>query len=444
MPTAVEVRDALDLAHREEWGRVLASTARLLGGDLGLAEEATQEAFVAALATWPQRGIPTRPGAWLTATARRKALDAVRRDTTLRRKLPLLAADERTRDTVDADVSDAMFPDDRLRLVFTCCHPALAPESRAALTLRLVCGLTTAQIAHAFLVPEATMAARITRAKKKIAATSIPYRIPSGDDLDERTDDVLSVVHVLFTAGHTSTEGGPLVSPVLVERSLDLARVLATLLPDDPEVLGLLALLELTDARRDARLDADGELVVLADQDRTRWDAEELAHGLAMLDRALALTSLDRPSGRFLLQAALAAVHAEAASWDDTDWPSAVLLYERLLAVWPSPVVALNRAVAVGYAVGPHAGLVELEAVARDPALARFHYVAATRGELLARLGRRDEARRALEAAVVDCPSPTERRHLQRRIAELSDPATGASGSATTVTQRPRRQTPAG
>lgn len=412
MPTTA-VAEALDEAHRREWGLVLAATARLVGGNLDIAEEATQEAFVAALEVWPHRGVPQRPGAWLTATARRKALDRVRRDATLRRKLPALA------EPAPAEEVDVI-PDDRLRLVFTCCHPALAPEARAALTLRLVCGLTTPQIAHAFLVAEATMAARITRAKKKIAATSIPYRVPEGEELTARRDDVLSVVHLLFTAGHTSTEGGPLVSEALVDRSLDLARVLATLMPDDPEVLGLLSLLELTDARRAARLDGDGELVLLQDQDRSRWDGVELEHGLAMLERGLQRTSPEQPAGRFLLQAALAAVHAEAPSWEQTEWRGAVMLYDRLLVAWPNPVVALNRAVAVGYAQGPAAGLAALDALSNEPAIARYHYLPAARAELLQRQGRDDLAADELRTAITLCPSAIERRHLERRLAVLT------------------------
>jgi RNA polymerase sigma-70 factor (ECF subfamily) len=418
VPERRDVQQAVEEAHRGEWGRVLAATARFVGGDLSLAEEATQDAFVAALQTWGERGIPNRPGAWLTATARRKALDVVRRDAVLRRKLPTLAATAPGPATDDDQETDVI-PDDRLRLVFTCCHPVLAPEARSALTLRLVCGLSTGEIARAYLVPEATLAARITRAKKKIAAASIPYRVPEGPDLADRTDDVLTVVHLVFTAGHTATAGDDLVRADLVARSLDLARVLASLMPDDPEVLGLLALLELTDARREARLGAAGELVLLEDQDRARWDQTSIAHGLAMLDRGLRLTGPDHPPGRFLLQAALAAVHAEAATWDDTDWAAAVLLYDQLLAVWPSPVVALNRAVAVGYAQGPADGLAALDLLADEPLLARYHYLPVARAELLRRLGRVAEAADAYREALTLVTAEPERRHLQRRLDEL-------------------------
>lgn len=411
-----QVRETVDRAHRDEWGRVLAAAARLAGGDLGLAEEATQDAFVAALETWGERGIPARPGAWLTATARRRVLDRLRRESTLRGKLPLLLAD----DVDDVDEVDAI-PDDRLRLVFTCCHPALAMESRTALTLRLVCGLTTAEIARAFLVPEPTMAARLTRAKKKIAAAGIPYRVPGPADLAERLDGVLTVVYLAFTAGHTAGDGGDaLVRDDLVSRSLDLGRVLAILLPDEPDVLGLLALMTLTDARRATRVDADGRLVLLADQDRSRWDADVIRHGLALLDRALGLIGPDRPAGRFVLQAAIAAVHAEAGTFAETDWAAVVALYDRLRVVWPGPVVEVNRAVALSYLSGPEAGLAALDLLRDDPRLASFHYLPAARADLLRRLGRRDEAAQSYAEALAGCPGGPERAFLAARLAEVT------------------------
>lgn len=424
MPTAAEVNEALAQAHRGEWGIVLAATVRLTGGDLGMAEDATQDAFVAALRSWPTDGIPGRPGAWLTAAARRKALDAVRRAATLQAKLPLVAERSSPAEEPDhrAGEESPMVVDDRLRLVFTCCHPALAPEARTALTLRLVCGLTTAQIARAFLVSEPTMAARLTRAKKKVSAAGIPYRVPQEADLPERLDDVLSVVHLVFTAGHTSPSTSGLVDDDLVGRALDLSRVLCALMPDEPEALGLLALLELTDARRAARVDDAGELVLLEHQDRSRWDRGEIAHGLSLLDRAMGRVSSSRPPGRFVLQATLAAIHAEALTWSDTDWPSAVLLYDRLLAAWPSPVVRLNRAVAVGYASGAEAGLAEVTRLADDPALAGYHYLPAARADLLRRLGRLDEAADAYREALAQQPSETERRFLTRRLADVDPP----------------------
>ena len=415
-----DVAAAVEQAHRREWGLVLAATARLTAGDLDIAEEATAEAFVAALETWGSRGIPERPGAWLTATARRKALDRLRRATTLRAKLPLLIGSELDAETsYDMEPSDSI-PDDRLRLVFTCCHPALAPEARIALTLRLVCGLTTSEIARAFLVPEPTMAARITRAKKKITGANIPYRVPTAEDLPPRLDGVLSVVHLVFTAGHTSSEGDDLVRTDLVSRALDLSRVLATLLPDEPEVLGLLALLELTDARSPARLDASGRLVLLEQQDRTVWNAAEIAHGSAMFDRALEKLA-GRPPGRYVLQAAIAAVHTESLSWAATDWAAVLSLYDQLRTVWPSPVVEVNRAIALAFVAGPEAGLARLDQLGDDDRLADYHYLPAARANLLRRLGRTDEAAAAYRAALSLRPAPAEVEFLERQLAELGD-----------------------
>jgi len=412
-----DVVAAVEQAHREEWGRVLATVARLLDGDLATAEECTQEAFEQALRTWGERGVPRSPGAWLTTTARRRALDRVRREAVLRARLPDLVVDE----VEDPETEEAAVAvDDRLRLVFTCCHPALAPESRTALTLRLVCGLTTDDIARTFLVPEPTMAARITRAKKKVATARIPYRVPSDDELPERLDGVLTVIHLAFTAGHTSP-GPELVRADLVARALDLARVLAVLMPDEPEVLGLLALLELTDARRAARVDAEGRLVLLEDQDRSLWDHEAMARGDALVVRGLRLTGPDRPAGRFLLQACIAGAHAEAVTWESTDWRATALLYERLAEVWPSPVVEVNRAVAVSFADGPEAGLAVLDAVAGDPALRSWHYLPATRADLLRRIGRREEAAADYRRALGMVSDGAERAFLRGRLAEVQD-----------------------
>jgi RNA polymerase sigma-70 factor (ECF subfamily) len=418
---SAEVRGALAEAHRRQWAFVLAATVRL-AGDLDIAEECVQDAFVAALTSWTQRGIPANPGAWLTATARRRALDALRRDQTLRRKLPLLVGtDPATSDPLDgagegeeADMSQ--LPDDRLRLIFTCCHPALAPEAQVALTLRLVCGLTTPEIARAFLVSEPTMAARITRAKKKIALARIPYRVPPAHELPDRLDAVLTVTHLLYTTGHTAPTGDQLVRADLVERSLDLARMLYTLMPDDREVRGLLALLLLTDARRVTRTAADGRLLLLEEQDRTRWDRQAIGEGRQLVDQAL---RRGRP-GRFALQAAIAAVHAEAPSYADTDWPEVLGLYNLLLAVWPSPVVALNRAVAVAMVQGPAAGLAALEEIADDPHLATYPYLAATRADLLRRLGRAQDAAQAYRTALTLANNAAEKDFLTRRLAEVA------------------------
>jgi RNA polymerase sigma-70 factor, ECF subfamily len=395
-------------AHRREWARVLAATVRVTR-DLDLAEECVQDAYARALTVWADR-IPDNPAAWLTTTARNQALDELRRAATLRGKLPLLVEPE-----PDAP-SRTVFPDDRLRLVFTCCHPALALDSQVALTLRLVCGLTTGEVARAFLVPEPTMAARLTRAKKKIAAARIPYRVPPPAELPVRVDAVLRVVHLLYTMGHTAASGAELQRQDLVARALDLARMLRLLLPAHPDVAGLLALVLLTDSRRETRVAEDGRLVLLEEQDRGRWDRTAIAEGAALVREALRA----RPPGRFALQAAIAAVHAESPSWADTDWREIVALYALLEQQWPSPVVALNRAVAVGLAEGPAAGLAALEPLGAEPQLARYGYLAAARADFLRRLGRADEARLAYEEALLLTENEVERRFLEGRLAALT------------------------
>jgi RNA polymerase sigma-70 factor (ECF subfamily) len=404
-------------AHRHEWAFVLAATVRVTR-DLDLAEECVQDAYAQALTTWSEKGIPRNPGAWLTTVARRRALDVRRRDATLHRALPLLLDDqlEPGPDELAVADPDGDVPDDRLRLIFTCCHPALAEEAQVALTLRLLCGLTTAEVARAFLVTEPTMAARITRAKKKIAAARIPYRVPPADELPARIDAVLTVVHLLFTTGHTAPAGADLVRRDLVERSLDLARILRTLLPHNPDVAGLLALILLTDARRATRVSHDGRLVLLADQDRTRWDRSAIREGIALVREALR----HRPPGRFALMAAIAAVHAEAPSWEDTDWREVVALYNLLVQIWPSPVVALNRAVAIGLAHGPAAGLAALDDLAAEPQLAGYGYLAAARADFLRRAGRNAEALEAYQEALLLTENAVERDFLTGRIQELS------------------------
>jgi RNA polymerase sigma-70 factor, ECF subfamily len=396
-------------AHRREWARVLAATVRITR-DLDLAEECVQDAYARALSAWPD-GIPANPAAWLTTTARHRALDVVRRSATLRAKLPLLV------EPVEAVVVEepSGFPDDRLRLVFTCCHPALALEAQVALTLRLVCGLRTAEVARAFLVPEATMAARLTRAKRKIADARIPYRVPPAEELPARVDAVLTVVHLLLTTGHTAAAGSTLQRADLVERALDLARMLRLLLPGDADVAGLLALVLLTDARRETRVDADGRLLLLADQDRSLWDRAAITEGIALVREALRR----RPPGRFALQAAIAAVHAEAPTWQSTDWHEIVALYDLLCDRWPSPVVALNRAVAIGLAAGPAAGLAALDPLGDEPQLARYGYLAAARADFLRRLGRAEEARLAYQEALLLTDNEVERRFLGERLAAL-------------------------
>jgi RNA polymerase sigma-70 factor (ECF subfamily) len=409
---AAQVAAAVADAHRREWGFVLAATVRVTR-DLDLAEECVQDAYARALVAWPA-GIPAKPGAWLTTTARRRALDLMRRDALFARALPELVLDDAVPAVDDLTDPDAI-PDDRLRLICTCCHPALAPESRVALTLRLLCGLTTAEVARAFLVSEPTMAARITRAKKKIAAARIPYRVPARAELPARIDAVLEVIHLLFTTGHTAPIGADLVRADLVERAMQLARMLCTLLPDSADVAGLLALFLLTDARRETRVAADGALILLADQDRRRWDRNRIEEGAALVRTALR----GRPPSRYALQAAIAAVHAEAPSWDDTDWGEIVALYDLLVAIWPSPVVALNRAVALGFARGPSAGLIELDALGAEPQLATYAYLAAARADFLHRLGRDEEARTAFEEALLLTDNEVERRFLRDRLAAL-------------------------
>ena len=409
------VEAAVADAHRREWAFVLAATVRV-AGDIDLAEECVQDAYARALTSWPDQGVPARPAAWLTTVARRRAVDLLRRRAVHDRVLPDLLVEEEPAEPVAGDRPGV--PDDRLRLVFTCCHPALAPEARVALTLRLVCGLTTAEVARMFLVQEPTMAARITRATKKIAAARIPYRVPRLEELPERTDAVLTVVHLVFTTGHTAPVGADLVRADLAELALSLARMLRLLLPDDADVAGLLGLILLTHARRSTRVSADGSLALLSDQDRSRWDAEGIAEGLALVREALTR----RPPGRFALMAAIAAVHAEAPAWSATDWAELVGLYDLLVAIWPSPVVALNRAVAVGFADGPEAGLAALDRLVDEPQLATYAYLPSARAGLLARLGRDDEAADAYRRALDLTDNAVEREFLRSRLDGLGGP----------------------
>lgn len=415
------VEAAVADAHRREWAFVLAATLRVTG-DIDLAEECVQDAYAKALTAWSNGTIPRSPGAWLTTVARHRALDLLRHRQTQKSRLPLLAEPGSTEaDTVEATVEADLteIPDDRLRLIFTCCHPAIDPDARVALTLRLLCGLTTAEVARAFLVSEPTMAARITRAKKKIAAAHIPYQVPLPAELPERVEAVLDVVHLLFTTGHTAPEGADLVRRDLVERSVDLIRMLVRLLPDDPDVAGLMALILLTDARRPSRVDADGRMVVLADQDRSGWDHSAISEGIALVRRALRR----RPSSRYCLMAAIAAVHAEAPTFEATDWSEILALYDLLIQIWPSPVVALNRAVAVGFAQGPEDGLAALDSLATEPTLATYSYLPAARADFLRRLGRTADARLAYQRAFLLTNNDVERGYLSRRLNELDNGA---------------------
>ena len=398
---------------------MLAATARV-AGDIDLAEECVQDAYVAALDAWSRQGVPRNPAAWLTTAARRRAIDAHRRDRTLRSKLPLLIepGSEPAPPAGQEPQEDDVIQDDRLRLVFTCCHPALAREAQVALTLRLVCGLTTVEIAQAFLVSEPTMAARVTRAKKKISAARIAYRVPEEAELPDRLDAVLTVVHLLYTTGHTAPVGENLVRDDLVERAIGLARMLRTLMPDEREVRGLLALLLLTDARRATRAGPDGRLLLLEEQDRSQWDRRAIGEGRALVTDAL---RGGRP-GRFALQAAIAALHAEAPSYSDTDWPQILLLYDRLIQVWTSPVVALNRAVVLAMVEGPQAGLAEMESLGRDGSLAGYRYLPAARADLLRQLGRRAEAAQAYREALELTGNEAEHSFLSGRLSEVTGP----------------------
>ncbi|MBR7744292.1 RNA polymerase sigma factor [Phycicoccus sp. BSK3Z-2] len=402
-PTVEEV-------HRAEFGRVVAALAGRFG-DLDLAEECTQEAFVEAVRRWPEEGTPPNPGGWLTVVARNKALDRLRRESTRQaRHEEAHVLHDASHDTPGPPSSVV---DDRLRLLFTCCHPALAPEARVALTLRLLGGLTVPEVARAFLVEERTMAQRITRAKRKIAAARIPYRVPSDAELPDRLPAVLAVVYLVFTEGHLPGDGAEEVRADLTGEAIRLGRLLRTLMPDEPEVAGLLALMLLTEARRAARFDG-GRLVPLAEQDRSLWDAALVAEGHALVRECL---RRNRP-GHHQLVAAVNAVHTDAATAADTDWRQVVALYDRMLVATPTPVVTLNRAVAVAEVDGPAAGLALVDDL---PGLDGYHPFHATRADLLRRLGRRDEALAAYDRALGLATNPGERAFLTARRTEVVD-----------------------
>jgi RNA polymerase sigma-70 factor (ECF subfamily) len=407
------VATPVEQALREHWGRLLALLTGQFGS-LDVAEDALQEAFESALSAWAAGGAPDNPAGWLLVAARRRAVDRLRREATLARKLPLLAEPELApgpEEEVDADVST--IPDERLRLLFTCCHPALAPEARVALTLRCLGGLTTGEVARAFLVPEPTMAARITRAKKKIAGANIPYRVPTDAELPDRLAGVLAVLYLVFNEGYAATSGDAPLRRDLCDEAIRLARVVAALMPDEQEATGLLALMLLQHARRDARVDPAGRLVLLPDQDRDRWDRDQVVEGLRLLSRPAGC----RDPGPYLLQAAIAAEHGRATRAAATDWATIAGLYERLEARTGSPVVRLNRAVAVAEVDGPAAGLALLARL--DASLPAFHLLPATRADLLRRLGRTAEARAEYERARALAGNAADRDLLTRRLAEL-------------------------
>jgi RNA polymerase sigma-70 factor (ECF subfamily) len=400
---------AVEEVFREDRARLLALLAARFG-DLDLAEEVASEAVEAALSRWPVDGVPDKPLAWLLTTARRKAVDRIRRDRTYADRLARLQV-EADRAAPPPSPQDDI-PDERLQLFFTCCHPALAAEVHTALTLRFLAGLTTPEVARAFLVPTATMAQRLVRAKRKISGARIPFRVPDADDLPARLPGVLRVVYLVFTEGYAASSGADLMRPDLANEAIRLARILHRLLPCEREVAGLLALLLLVDARRAARIDADGAQVLLEDQDRALWNADAIAEG-----QRLVVAALTGPGvGPHPVQAAIAALHDEAPDVASTDWPQIVGLYDVLLALTPSPLVALNRAMAVGMADGSAAGLALVDGLAEAPELRGYHLLPATRAELLARLGRTDEAACVSGAAIGLAANASERAQLERRL----------------------------
>jgi RNA polymerase sigma-70 factor, ECF subfamily len=422
VPDDRRVRDlvSVDVAavFRAEAGRALATIARLVG-DVGAAEDAVQEAFVAALRRWPVSGVPANPGAWITTTARNRALDVVRREG--RRPDREVQAVRRALEATPPILHPVA--DDQLRLMFTCCHPAFAPEVRVTLTLRLVCGLRVPEIARALLQGDETVAKRLQRAKTKIRKAVIPLEVPPPERLDERLPSVLECTYLVFTEGYAATAGDDLVRPQLCDEALRLARLVVTLLPDEPGAEALLALLLLQDSRRATRLDGDGQLVLLADQDRSGWDHDRIAEGLSWLDRAGAhghdRGAVSAGAVAYLLQAAIAAEHARAATWDRTDWSAIVSLYDQLAAVTRSPVVEVNRAVAVSFADGPDVARPLLDALAGDPRLAGSHLLPAARADVHRRLGHHDEAVALYRTALSLAGTEPERAHLRRRLAEL-------------------------
>ena len=409
------VEAAVGRAFRDEWGRIVATLIRVTG-DWDLAEECAQDAFARALERWGRDGVPRNPGAWLTTTARNRALDRVRRaqvESTKYRQVAIVSNSDDAH--VDNDAVNGI-GDDRLTLMFTCCHPALSLEAQVALTLRTLAGLTTAEIARAFLVPEPTMAKRLVRAKAKIRNAGIPYRVPPAHLLPERTDAVLAVLYLLFNEGYSATAGADHIRQRLCFEAVELTRTLAALMPDEPEASGLLALMLLHDARRDARVDAAGDLVPLGEQDRTRWDHDTIAEGSARLEAALRRGEV----GPYQVQAAIAACHATAPDASSTDWEQIVRLYDRLAELQPTPVVELNRAVAVAMAHGPAAGLRMVDELASSGMLAGYRLLPATRADLLRRMQRREEAAAAYEAALALAATDAERRYLSRRLTEVT------------------------
>jgi RNA polymerase sigma factor (sigma-70 family) len=419
------VRRTVEAVWRMEAAKVTAVVARVVG-DVGLAEDLAQDAFVQALEQWPRDGVPDKPGAWLTSTARRRAIDRIRRDVNLASKLQQVghAEELRAADTAEADFDAALddIDDDVLGLVFAACHPVLTPQARISLTLRMIAGLTTREIARAFLTSEATVGQRISRAKRTLSQDGVTIEIPSGADLAPRLDSVLEVVYLIFNEGYAATSGRDWVRGDLMEEAIRLGRVLAALAPREAEVHGLLALMEIQASRTRARIGRGGEPVLLLDQDRTRWDWSLIRHALAALDRATAPDGMrpEAPPGPYVLQAAIAACHARARTAEQTDWTMIVRLYEQLGALRPSPVIDLNRAVALSYAVGPEAALALVDELVGSGALEGYHLLPSVRGDLLARIGRDDEARAEFERAAAMTQNEAEKALLLQRAASGS------------------------
>jgi RNA polymerase sigma-70 factor, ECF subfamily len=421
MHTTLDDRSAtgrrIEAVFREESGRIIAALIRI-SGSFDLAEEAMQDAFAVAAAEWPEKGMPDNPGAWITAVAHRKIVDAVRRERTRTEKEPeLLYHTVSSHNVADEDWDDAAmrYPDDRLRLMCTCCHPALSTEAQVALTLRTLGGLTTSEIARAFLLPEATLAQRLVRAKGKIRNARIPYEVPPLEALPERLQAVQAVIYLVFNEGYAASAGDSLTRRELCAEAIRLARVLCQLSPDDPENLGLLALMLLHDSRRDARTNAGGELVTLEEQDRSLWIRDQIEEGVRLVERALSM----RRSGPYQLQAAIAAVHAEAHTAADTDWAQIAALYTELERINPSSIIALNRAVAIAMGEGPEKGMVLIDKLGESGALDQYHLYHAARADLLRRMKRRDEALAAYEKAIALTSNKVEADYMRRRVAEL-------------------------